>query len=232
MLDQLDVLRGADKRYGDCIHVTLQREFKIALVLLRQRGHAYRDPRQIDPLILAKHTSIDHFADHIGILDLAHPQFNQTIREQEARALLEVLRQCLEGGANKVRCSNYVSRGDHQHLPRPQQDGDFVLESPGADLWTLKIAHDADPLALLHGHRADHLDQFQLLGVCSMREVETGHIKARTHQLAEHRFAVGSWTKCCNNLGSSLTLSSTQARIGKERIHQSPKTMLSVGFSI
>ena len=104
---QADILRGAHEGDGDGVHAVLQRELKILGVLFRQRGHAHRNAGQVDALVFAQHAAVDDLADHVVALHLVDAQLDQAVGEQNARALLDVFRQGLEGGA-------------HQRLPCPE----------------------------------------------------------------------------------------------------------------
>ena len=62
--------------------------------------------------MLAEHAAIDDFAFHILAVNGAHPEFDQTIGEEDPRAGLDVLGQGLESGRDQVRGSGNIARSN------------------------------------------------------------------------------------------------------------------------
>ncbi len=116
---QANVFRGADKGDGDGVHAVLEREFQVLGVLFGQRGNAHRDAGQVDALVFAQHAAVDDLADHIVAEHFVNAQLDQAVGEQNARALLDVFRQGLEGGADQGSGSRNFARGDGEPLRRP-----------------------------------------------------------------------------------------------------------------
>ena len=74
----------------------LQPKLKIGAVFAGQRGNRQRRSRQVDALMLGQHAAVDHLAFHIAAPHLRHPQLDQTVGEQNARARPHFLRQPLK----------------------------------------------------------------------------------------------------------------------------------------
>ena len=190
VLDQLDVFRGTDEGDGNGVDAILQCEFKIALVFFREGWDADRNAGEVDALVFAEHAAVNDFANDIVVVNFADAEFDEAIGEQQAGALFQVLGEGLESGADHIGGAENVARRDGEHLAGPQQHRSFVLEAAGTNLGTLKVAHDADALALLGGDGANHFDQFQLFRVDAVREIEAGYVEPGAHQFAEHRLAI------------------------------------------
>jgi hypothetical protein len=117
-------------------------------------------------------------------------QLDQAVGEQNARALLDVFSQRLEGGAHQRCRARNVARRDGEPLAGLEQHGLVIFQLRGADLGALQVAQNAQRLALFAAHLADHLDQRQLLLVRAVGKVEADHIDAGAHQIAEDGLGV------------------------------------------
>ena len=111
---QANILSRAHKRNRDRIHAVGQRELQILGVLFGQRRNTYRNARQVDALVLAQHAAVDDLAHDVLVVHFVHTQFNQTVGEQNARALLHILRQRLESGSHQLCRSRHVARCNGQ----------------------------------------------------------------------------------------------------------------------
>ncbi len=76
-------------------------------------------------------------------------------------------------------------RCDGEALAGDELNGLVVFELAGADFGPLEVGEDADGLALFVGDLAHHLDEFGLLGVGAVGEVEAGDVEAGADELAE-----------------------------------------------
>ena len=139
-----------------------------------------------------------------SVADLVHAQLDQTVGEQDARSLLHVLGQGLEGGADQRCGAGNVARRNGQPLPGLQQHRLMILQLGCADLWPLQIAQNAQRLALLAAYLADHLDQRQLFLVGAMRKIQARHIDPRPHQVPEDALILAGGTQGSHDLGSAL----------------------------
>jgi len=154
--------------------------------------------------VLTEHAAVDDVADHVLVNDLTDAQLDQTIGEQNARALLDVLCQSLEGGADQLGGARNLTRGDRQPFAFLQQNRLAILQIARADLRALQIAQDADLLVLFAAHLADQAQQCGLFLVHTMREVQAENVDTSANQLAQHRLCVGSRAEGCNNLRAAL----------------------------
>ena len=114
---QAHIFRGAHKRNRDRIHAVLQRELEVLRILFGQRRHAHRNARQVDALVFAQHAAVDDLANHVGADHFVHAQLDQSVGEQNARALLNVFRQRLESRAHQRCRSRNIARSDGQPPP-------------------------------------------------------------------------------------------------------------------
>jgi len=140
--------------------------------------------------VFAQKAAVDDFADHVAAFYLVDAQLDEPVGEQNARALLNVFRQGLEGGAHQRRRARNLARRNDELFAGLQQHGLMILQPGGANLGPLQVAQDAHRLALLQAHLADHLDQRQLLLLSAVGKVQARHIDARANQITEDRLGV------------------------------------------
>jgi hypothetical protein len=62
----------------------------------------------------------------------------------------------------------------------------MILQLSGSDLRSLEVGENADGLALLMGDLTNHLDQFRLLFVGAVREIEASNIKSGPDKLTKY----------------------------------------------
>jgi hypothetical protein len=96
------------------------------------------------PLMISQTTSSPiHFVD---------AQLDEAVGEQNARALLDVFRQGLEGGADQGCGAGNIARRDGEPLAGLEQHRLVIFQLGGADLGSLQVAQDAQRLALFAAH--------------------------------------------------------------------------------
>jgi hypothetical protein len=201
---QANILGSAHKRDGNGVHAVLEREFQVIGVLFRQRGNAYRNAGQVDALVLAQQAAVDDLADHVSLVHFGNAQLDQAVGEQNARALLDVLRQRLEGGAHQRGRARNLARRNGQPPPGLQQHRLVVLQQGGADFGPLQVAQDAQRLAFLAAYLADHLNQRQFFLVDAVGKVQADHIDARADQIPDDRLGVRGWAERGDNFCAAL----------------------------
>ncbi len=160
---------------------------------------------------------------------------SSSIRPSESRMRapdFEIFGQRRKCRRNHAGGAGDIARRDSEALPRLQLNRFAVVQPAGADLRSLQIAQDTDVLALLLRHLADHFDEFQLLRMGAMREVQARDIQACADQLAKSGFIVRSRPESGNNLGSARILSRPRGRAGIRDVHPSPNCCVSALRSI
>ena len=143
----------------------LQPKLKIGAVFGGKRGNGERRSRQVDALMLGQHAAIDHFAFHVAAPHLRHPQFDQPVGEQNARARPHFLRQPLKRGRDQDGSAGDVARRNGDQRPGLERHGLVVFEPPGAYLGALQILQDADGAVFLLGRAAQAGDVARVLGM-------------------------------------------------------------------
>ncbi len=102
---QAHIFSRAHKGDGDGVDAVIERELEVFGVFLRERGRAHRDAGKIDAFVLAQHAAVDDLADHVVADHFVDAQLDEPVGEQNARALLDIFREGLEGGADAaMRC--------------------------------------------------------------------------------------------------------------------------------
>ena len=169
-----------------------------------ERGNADGDAGQIDAFVFAELAAVDDFADDVAAVDLVDAQLDEAVGEQNARALLNVFSEGLEGGADERGGALDFARGDGDLFAGDEHDRLVIDELGGADLGTLQIAEDTERLVLFAGDFADHLDQGELVFVGAVREIETSHVEAGANELAKDGLRVRGRTEGRHNLCAPL----------------------------
>ncbi len=98
--DEVDVFRGADEGDGDCVNAGAQGEFEVDIVFFGERRDADGDAGEVDALVFAEFAAVDDFADDVSAVDFVDAKLDEAVGEQDARALLHIFREGLEGGAD------------------------------------------------------------------------------------------------------------------------------------
>ena len=165
---QVDIFGRADK--GDCngIDAIFQGEIQIDIIFGGKRGHAHKNAGKVDALVFAQLASVYDLADDIVVHNLFDAQLDEAIREEDARALLNIFSKRLEGRADERRRALYFVRRDGNFFSRDKHHRYMILELGGANFGTLQVSQDAERLILLATHLADHLDQSKLLFMGAM----------------------------------------------------------------
>ena len=90
---QFDVGGAAHERHGDEIHVALEGELEVRVILLGQRGQLHVDAGQVDVAAAAHRPGREHFADEfvVALLDRAHAQ--QAVVDDDDPAHVDVVDQ-------------------------------------------------------------------------------------------------------------------------------------------
>ena len=212
---QAHVFGRAHKRDGDGVDAVLKRELQIPGVLLRQRGCAHQHAGKIDAFVLAQQAAIHDVAGHVFAVDLVHAQLDQSVGEQNARALLHVFGQSLEGGAH-ARCrARHLAGRDDELMAGLEQHRQMILEQPGANLGPLQVTQDAQRLVLFLAQLADLPDDGGFALVAAVGEIEADDVDAGADQLANDRLCVGGRPERGDNLGAALRWGFRQIEVGK-----------------
>ena len=220
IFDVAYVVGGAHEGDGYGIDTLADGKDEVFLVLLGKRGDFDGDTGEIDAFVLAEGSAVDDLADDVYTFDGFDAKFNQAVGEQDAGAGLKIFRERGEGGSDHGRGACDLARGDGEALASDELDGLVILEFAGADLGTLEVGEDTDRLALFLGDGAHHLDEFSLLGVGAVGEVETGHVEAGANQLAEDLGGAAGGAERGNNLGAAGEIHARRGGIGEHRLQR------------
>ena len=147
--------------------------------------------------------------------DLVDAQLDQSVGEQDARALFDVFSQGLEGGAHQRRRARHLARRDGEPVAGLEQHGLMILEQAGANLGPLQVAQDAQRLALFLAHLADLLDDGGLALVAAVGKIEPDDVHAGADQVANDGLGVGGGPERGDNFGAALRRGIRQVQIVK-----------------
>ena len=182
----------------------LQPEFEVFAIFFRERRNGKRDARQIDALMLAQHSAIDDFADHVFAADADDPQFNQAIGEQDARA--GVNSRARSGNVVEIRVAvpGDVLRSDRDL--RPGLAGAPGCGAQAGQCGSWGLAGLAGCKWCVPSRLAARRRRWMLLGVifmCAMGEVQARNVHAEAQQVAHGGFGVAGGADGADDLGAA-----------------------------
>ena len=122
------VFGRAHKGDGDGVDAVIERELEVFCVFLRQRGRAHQDAGKIDALVFAQQAAVDNIAGHVLAVHFVDAQLDESVGEQNARALLHVFGEGLEGGAHQRCRARHVARCDDEPVAGLEQHGQMIFE--------------------------------------------------------------------------------------------------------
>src|SRR5208337_1022396 len=155
-------------------------------------------------------------------LDGKHAELDEPVGEQNARSRLKIFDEGRKSRGNHRGRSGNIAGGNGKTLTSLKLDGLVVLQASRSDFRSLQIAQNTEDLVLLPRHLPDHFDQFQLLRMGTMREVQARDIKTGADQLAKGLFIVRSRAKGSDNLSAALIFPGRKIRTGTCNVHPSP----------
>ena len=169
------------------VHVILDAEDNILLILLGNRWQAYGYARSCYALLGAHRAAVQDLRHDILALDFLYGQAYQTIGQQDGVARLYFLVQILVADRGMMLITRGICIGQDELLALGQLNL-AVLELAQAHLRPLGVqqqCHDAIGMACRIAH---HLD-----ASCMLRMVSVGEIKAGTVHAILHQFFNQSW---------------------------------------
>jgi hypothetical protein len=187
-LARLDhVLGPAHERQRDQVDPQRQPELEVGLVLVRERRRRDVGARQVDALVVAHGSALDHARGHAHAVGLEHLEADVAVVDQERVARLDV--------ACEVRIGRRGQAGIAVlGLAGPGRDGEgralgevglAARELAEPDLRALEVEQDADRASALVGDLADDLVHLPVVVVGAVGEVQAGHVHAGANQLLD-----------------------------------------------
>ena len=98
---------------------------------------------EIDALAFAQHAAVNDIADNFCSRDLVDAQLDESVGEQDARALFNVFRQGFERSADERGGAQHVARRDCEPVTGLQEHRLMIFEQRGANLGPLQITQNA-----------------------------------------------------------------------------------------
>src|SRR5580704_11107840 len=121
----------------------LQPKLQVGPIFFRQRWNGKRNPRQIDALMLTQRAAVNDLALHVAATHADDPQLDQPIRQQNASAGADLLRQAAEGSRDQRSRTLNLAGSDGDLRSRLEHDVSVTFELSGADLRALQVLQDA-----------------------------------------------------------------------------------------
>ena len=181
---------GGDEGSRHKIHVILDAEQQVLLVLLAEVGAGHDLVGEAHTLAVAEHAADDHLADSIGALQGGDLKDHQAIVHQNPVADAQIVDQSLVIDADSGLVALHLVGGEGEGVALP--DGDLaLLEGADAVLGALGIQHDAQRHPQLAADLLDQVDLLLVLGVGTMGEIQTGHVHAGFDHLGQSLLVFG-----------------------------------------
>ena len=182
---------------------------QIVNVLGLQHGQVDLDAGQVHVLALANRLVVLDPAHDRLLLELGHRENKRAVGDEDRRAHLDGARKRLVGAGKAGRVALVrIVRGELHSLARLQDDllVALILEEARADLRALGVEEDAKIAVRAKGGRLAHAREAVGVGrVITVREVETGHIHARVHEIAQDRHIPAGRAHGAKDLGALLS---------------------------
>ena len=179
--DFLYIAGALNKGSSHIIHIILDAEDNILLILLGNRWQAYGYARSCYALLGAHRAAVQDLRHDILALDFLYGQAYQAIRQQDGVARLYFLVQCLVADRGMMLITRGICIGQDELLALGQLNL-AVLERAQAHLRPLGVkqqCHDAIGMAC---RIANHLDAACMLRVISVGEIKAGTVHAILNQ--------------------------------------------------
>ena len=184
------ILTAGDKGTGNEIHILLNAEQQIRLVLLTEEGLLEHLVGEAHTLAVGHLAPGQHLADHVGVGSFLHLEDQQTVVHQHPVAALEVIGQPGIADGDVVLVALLLPGGKGEGIPLPDLDLP-VFKGADAILRTLGVQHNGNGQAQLLPHALDELDLLTVLLVGAMGKVQPGHIHARLTQAGQRLLVTG-----------------------------------------
>ena len=192
----------ANEGGGNEVHALLATEDEVTLVFLGQGRQLDGDARQVDALVLAQITVVQHLADDFTLGDFDDVQTDQAVIHQDAVADAQVVGEAGVGHGDFVFVANHcLVGGEGEGLAGDQRDIVATFQLHGTDFRTLGIQQDGCVLAGLGHHFTQVADTGAVLFVITVREVQAHDVHAGVEHLAEHFFGFGLGTDGADDFG-------------------------------
>jgi hypothetical protein len=175
LADVVDVGRVAHEGQCDQVDPGPQGPPQVLRVLLRQRGHADRDTRQVEALVVADLAAHDHLGDHVGTVDLDHLDRHLAVVDQHQVTDGHIARKPLVRSRDALDVTGHVVGGDDEPRAVDELDG-AAGEPPHANLRPLEVSEDADGPAGLVAGLAHVAVRHRVVLVGPVAEVQAGHV--------------------------------------------------------
>src|SRR5262249_2730644 len=185
----------------------LDAKLQVLFVLFSERRNTEHSCRQIDPFMLAQQAAVDDLALNIVATNGADAKLDETISQRNSCSRLHFFGKGLECGGNQSGGAGDVARRDGDVGPRLERHWSAVLQSAGADLRPLQVLKDANGAAFVFGNLAYSLDDARVLFMSTVGKVESRHIHAEPHEVAQHGLRAAGRPQGADNLGLARQVS-------------------------
>ena len=187
---------------SNCVNTKLATKHDVCAVLLSDGRKANVDVRNVYALLLAKLTTVDDLAVHVGALNVINLKTNEAVINKDDRALLDLFWKILVVKREALSITNDIIIGGYNDgLTSSKGDLLAILEKTGANLRSLCIKHDSNRNTKLIRDRTNATNHSAVILMATVREVKTCDVHASKNELTKNLITFCSRTHSTNNLG-------------------------------
>ena len=181
---------AAHERGGDEIEPLLYAEADVVLILRRHIRHRKVHVRHVHALMVRHGAVVLYSAHNVAAVDVLHRQGDKPVVQQDARAGAHILRQLFIGDGADILIAHHFAGGEGERLPGLQLHP-AVFEIAQAYFGALCVQQGGDGHIQLVAQLLQLCQTARVVLMGAVREVEAGHIHARTYHVAQHALPVG-----------------------------------------
>ena len=178
---------GGHKGRRHVIHVLLDAEQQILLILFAEERIAHQPSREIHALSVGQLAADIHPAQHVITVNFFYRAHHQAVVHQHTIALPEVFGESLVAYGNTGLIPFDILRGEGEILPIRQGDP-MILEHADTVLRALGVQHDRNRQLQLLPNLPNRPDPLQMFLVISVGEVQPSHVQSRFAHLGKNSF--------------------------------------------
>ena len=182
---RLDVRRAADEAERDEVDAELGAEREVGAVLRRERVGAHAGVGQVHALVRREAPSGDDLRLDLGAADGGDAQPHHAVRDEDAVAGRDVLREARVRHGHALRRRGDVLRRYGDGGAGTELDAALGGDGAGAEARALDVLQERDVASELAADAADEGDDGADLVACGVGEVEADDVGAGGYRLAE-----------------------------------------------
>ena len=190
-------------RRGDHYKVSHPSQAEILTVLRAERRDRQHRVGHVDALVVGQPATGDHFGDGEFVSALGHPQPELAVIQQQVRTLID------RGEDFRVGQGHVAGRARRLVEIEPDGRSRFQIHRAAgqfadAQLGSLQVGQDTDGTSRLGLERANDFDVPGVIGVRTVAEIETEHVRPALEKRPDHFRRVARGAEGRDDLGLTV----------------------------